>query len=98
MYRISSSYVRTLVDMLEAEGLNTERLCRDAGIDRRLLTQTDAFFSRASAYRLMDLAELESGDPNLGLKAGAHFHPGSFQLVGYVMMSSPNLKEALGMV
>ncbi|OWI91799.1 hypothetical protein CDC19_23475, partial [Pseudomonas aeruginosa] len=95
MYRISSSYVRTLVDMLEAEGLNTERLCRDAGIDRRLLTQTDAFFSRASAYRLMDLAELESGDPNLGLKAGAHFHPGSFQLVGYVMMSSPNLKEAL---
>lgn len=81
--------------MLEAEGLNTERLCRDAGIDRRLLTQTDAFFSRASAYRLMDLAELESGDPNLGLKAGAHFHPGSFQLVGYVMMSSPNLKEAL---
>lgn len=95
MYRISSSYVRTLVDMLEAEGVDVVRLCCEAGIDMHLLAQTDAFFSRASAYRLMDLAELESGNPNLGLKAGAYFHPGSFQLVGYVMMSSPNLKEAL---
>ncbi|MDF3931900.1 AraC family transcriptional regulator [Pseudomonas citronellolis] len=95
MYRISSSYVRMLVDMLQAEGLDEVSLCHKAGIDMSLLTQTEAFFSRASAYRLMELAECASGNPNLGLKAGAHFHPGSFQLVGYVMMSSPNLKQAL---
>lgn len=94
-YRISSSYVGTLVAMLKAEGLDVVRLCGEAGINMRLLAQEDTFFTRASAYRLMELAEQESGNPDLGLKAGAHFHPGSFQLVGYVMMTSPNLKQAL---
>jgi len=95
MYRISSSYVGMLVAMLQAEGLDAVRLCREAGIDMCLLAQEDAFFTRASAYRLMALAELDSDNPNLGLKAAVHFKPGSFQLVGYVMMSSPNLKQAL---
>ncbi|HHJ1881003.1 AraC family transcriptional regulator [Pseudomonas aeruginosa] len=95
MYRISSSYVGMLVAMLQAEGLDAVRLCREAGIDMCLLAQEDAFFTRASAYRLMALAELDSDNPNLGLKAAVHFKPGSFQLVGYVMMSSANLKQAL---
>ena len=53
MYRISSSYVGMLVAMLQAEGLDAVRLCREAGIDMCLLAQEDAFFTRASAYRLM---------------------------------------------
>ena len=71
MYRISSSYVGMLVAMLQAEGLDAVRLCREAGIDMCLLAQEDAFFTRASAYRLMALAELDSDNPNLGLRCRA---------------------------
>lgn len=39
MYRISSSYVGMLVAMLQAEGLDAVRLCREAGIDMCLLAQ-----------------------------------------------------------
>ena len=95
MYKISASFVESLLNTLRGEGLDEKRLCREAGIDMRRLGAADAFFKRNGVYRLMELAALESGNPNLGLKAYAHFLPGSFQLVGYVMMSSPNLKQAL---
>ncbi|CAD5108643.1 AraC family transcriptional regulator [Zestomonas carbonaria] len=95
MYRVSAGGVALLVNMLRAEGLDASRLCREAGLDMGQLGQADAFFRRQDAYRLMELAALESGNPGIGLRAHAHFLPGSFQMVGYVMMSSPNMKVAL---
>ncbi|TBU95387.1 AraC family transcriptional regulator [Phytopseudomonas dryadis] len=95
MYRVSASFAALLLNTFMAEGLDVARLCRDAGLDRQRLQQADAFFRRRTIYRLLELAAVESGNPNIGLKTYAHFLPGSFQLVGYVMMSSPNLKEAL---
>ncbi|HCF6385809.1 AraC family transcriptional regulator [Ectopseudomonas toyotomiensis] len=95
MHRINSGFVAQLVKNLEGEGLDSLRLCRQAGIDAALLKQPDGFVPRADAYRLMMLAQAESGDPDIGLRAYRHFLPGGFQLVGYTMMSSPNLQGAL---
>ncbi|WP_437880941.1 AraC family transcriptional regulator [Pseudomonas sp. LRF_L74] len=95
MYRVSASFAALLVNTFMAEGLDVARLCRDAGLDRQRLQQADGFFRRRTIYRLLELAAIESGNANIGLKSYANFLPGSFHLVSYVMMSSPNLKEAL---
>ncbi len=95
MYRINGGFVAQLVNTLEKEGLDSDSLCRQAGIDPALLGLPDSFMRRADVYRLMALAQVESGDPDIGLRAYRHFLPGGFQLVGYAMMSSPNLKSAL---
>jgi AraC-like DNA-binding protein len=95
MYKDSAGFVSLLVNTLIAEGLDALDLGRRAGLDMQRLDQPDAFFDRLAVYRLLELAAQQSGDPNIGLKTYAHFQPGCFQLVGYVMMSSHNLKEAL---
>ncbi|WP_084307795.1 AraC family transcriptional regulator [Phytopseudomonas flavescens] len=95
MYRVSVGYVALLLNTFEAEGLDVRRLCHEAGLDMQRLTHTEAFFRRRAVYRLLELAVSESANPAIGLRAYAHFLPGSFQLVGYAMMSCRNLQEAL---
>ncbi|MCW4646462.1 AraC family transcriptional regulator [Pseudomonas aeruginosa] len=93
--RVSTGFVSQLTNMLEGEGLDSTRLCWEAGLDAYLLRSPDGFVPRSNVFCLIALAEQASGNPDIGLSACRHFLPGSLQLVGYVMMSSPNLKRAL---
>ncbi|HCF7642387.1 TPA: AraC family transcriptional regulator ligand-binding domain-containing protein, partial [Pseudomonas aeruginosa] len=95
MSRISAGLTAQLVSFLSSENLDTERLCKEVGIAIDELRSSNKFIPRSSALRLMELAEIESGNPDIGLKAYQHFLPGAFQLVGYAMISSANLKDAL---
>ncbi|HBP5515972.1 AraC family transcriptional regulator [Pseudomonas aeruginosa] len=93
--RISTSLTAQLVSILASESLDTERLCKESGIDIEELSSQSKFISRSSFLQLMDLAEIESSNPNIGLKAHHQLLPGAFQLVGYAMISSATLKDAL---
>ncbi|WP_159931217.1 AraC family transcriptional regulator [Oceanicoccus sp. KOV_DT_Chl] len=46
------------------------------------------------------LAELkqQSGDPDIGLKIGRQFQPSGFNILGYLVMASPNIGAALPLV
>ncbi|NBA96611.1 AraC family transcriptional regulator [Pseudomonas sp. R5(2019)] len=95
MYKVSAGYAGVLLNTLSAHGLNVVDLCQAAGLDRELLCQPTASYDRSVIYRLWELAARESEDPDIGFKSYGHVHPGSFQIVGYTMMSSLNLKKAL---
>jgi AraC-like DNA-binding protein len=92
---MSSGYASVLVTTLSAQGLDVASLCQEAGLDISLANKPGAFCERPVVYRLWNLAAQASGDPDIGLKAYGNFHPSSFQIVGYTMMSSLNLKKAL---
>lgn len=94
MYQMSAGYACVLMKMLSARGLDVDRLCQEAGLDRKLAAVPGSFCKRSAIYRLLDLAAQACGDPDIGLRSAKHFHPGMFQTVGYTMMSSPNLKNA----
>ena len=94
MYKMSAGYASVLVNTLSAQGLDLDSLCQEAGLDIKLADLSGSFCERSTIYRLWDLATLISGDPNIGLKAYENLHPGIFQIVGYTMMSSLNLKKA----
>jgi AraC-like DNA-binding protein len=95
MYRISSGYASVLANTFLAQGLDLAALCEEAGLDVGFVNKPGAFCERNVIYRLWDLAAEASNDPNIGLKAYGECHPSSFQIVGYTMMSSSNLKRAL---
>ncbi|KAA0955037.1 AraC family transcriptional regulator [Pseudomonas sp. ANT_H12B] len=95
MYRMSSGYANVLVNTLSAEGLDVANLCQEAGLEMQIANTPGALCERRVIYRLWQLSAQASRDPDIGLKAYGHFHPGSFQIVGYTMMSSLNLKRAL---
>ncbi|EJM55584.1 AraC family transcriptional regulator [Pseudomonas sp. GM48] len=95
MYRMSSGYASMLANTFLAQGLDLAGLCQEAGLDVEFVGRPGAFCERSVIYRLWDLAAQASDDLNIGLKAYGEFHPSSFQIVGYTMMSSSNLKRAL---
>lgn len=95
MSRIGAGLADQLAKILASENLDAERLCKEAGMVASKLKSSSRFVSKSSVLRLMELAELESGNPDIGLKAYQNLLPGAFQLVGYAMASSANLKEAL---
>ncbi|WP_166362139.1 AraC family transcriptional regulator ligand-binding domain-containing protein [Pseudomonas akapageensis] len=95
MYCMSSGYASVLANTLLAQGLDFAGLCEEAGLDVTLVNKPGVFCERSVIYRLWALAAQVSDDPDIGLKAYGKFHPGSFQIVGYTMMSSSNLKRAL---
>ncbi|QAY92507.1 AraC family transcriptional regulator [Pseudomonas sp. ACM7] len=95
MYRMSSGYASMLANTFLAQGLDLAGLCQEAGLDVEFVSKPGAFCERSVIYRLWDLAAQASDDLNIGLKAYGEFHPSSFQIVGYTMMSSSNLKRAL---
>ena len=94
MYKMSAGYARVLVHTLSEQGLDVDHLCQEAGLDVKLTTTPRSFCERSTLYRLWDQAARAAGDPNIGLKTAKNFHPDIFQVVGYTMMSSSNLKQA----
>lgn len=94
MYRVSSGYVGLLIKTLRAEGLDVDGLSAAAGLDLRNLKDSSAFYARKKVYRLVELAS-EQAPSDVGLKVYPSLAPGHMLLVGYVMMSSATLQEAL---
>lgn len=95
MYFINASCTKLLVKTLSAEGLDIALLCQQAGLDTRLLQNEESLFKRQVVYRLLELAAVAADNPDIGLKTYTHSTLGNFHLVGYVMMSSANLQQAL---
>ena len=94
MFTVSVGYARLVEETLRAEGLKVETLLRD-------LELSPDMFNDAAGCRVKDLARLisravvHSNNPDIGLKAYGQVKPGIYDVVGYVMMSSPTLKRAL---
>ncbi|QJD58226.1 AraC family transcriptional regulator [Pseudomonas sp. gcc21] len=94
MYRVSTGYVGLLIRTLKAEGLDVDRLSAEAGLDVRKLKDKNAFYARKKVYRLVEMAAAQV-PADVGLKVYPSLAPGHMLLVGYVMMSSATLQDAL---
>jgi AraC-like DNA-binding protein len=87
----SSSWIRSLVTMLASQGLDAESLLSDVGLSIAWLQDADR---RWPAEKIN--AQERSGNPNIGLAAPELVNPGHYGVVGYAMMSSPDLQTCIG--
>ena len=91
----SSAWVRGVVEMFAAEGVDIDALLRDAGFDRAALDDPIQRFSIDDISVLWELAVARSGKATLGLKRELAATYGKLGVVGYAMMACPTLLAAL---
>ena len=91
----SAAWVRGVVEMFAAEGVDTGALFRDARLDIAQLQNPDGRFSIDDVSVLWELAVQRSGKPTLGLSKALATTYGKLGAVGYAMLASPNLGAAL---
>ena len=88
-------WVKGVAETLKAEGLDVAALFDEAGLDAAALSNPDSRFPTEQVSLLWQLAVVRSGDPAIGLANSNTVKPGSFDVVAYTMMSSPNLLSVL---
>lgn len=91
----SAAWVRGVVDMFQAEGVDIEALLRDAGLRIAKLGDPAARFSIDDVSVLWEMAVARSGKPNLGLSKELARTYGNLGVVRYAMMACPTLLAAL---
>ncbi|MBD9413287.1 AraC family transcriptional regulator [Pseudomonas sp. PDM16] len=88
-----ASWTRALRLQLDALGLDSAALCREAGLDPALTDDANARFPLDATTRLWHLAVAASGDPALGLSTSRHVAPTTFHALGMAVMASSSLRE-----
>jgi AraC-like DNA-binding protein len=84
----------TILRALAARGLDADALAARAGVDRAALGP-DARVPRATLNRLWAVAVEATGDPAFGLEASRHTSQTTFHALGYAVLASVTLKDAL---
>ncbi|PWR19287.1 AraC family transcriptional regulator [Zavarzinia aquatilis] len=93
---VLSAYVATLIETAAAfiPG-GGEALAAAAGIEPALLTRPDAVLPLSAVDRLWQAAAQATGDPAFGIAVGRRVQPGSYSVLGQVMMTAADLGGAL---
>lgn len=88
-----ASWIRVLRKQLDALGLDSAALCREAGLDPARLDDPNARCPLSLSTRLWQLAVAASGDPALGLKTSQYVSATTFHALGYALIASSSLRE-----
>ena len=91
----SAAWVRGVVEMFAAEGVDVGALLRDAGFDAGALDDPYRRFSIDEVSMLWEMAVSRSGKATLGLSKELAATYGKLGVVGHAMMASPTLLAAL---
>ncbi|WP_420995131.1 AraC family transcriptional regulator [Cupriavidus sp. 30B13] len=95
---VSLPYLRTVLDYGEAAGIAPARQLALAGLDPALLDAAAGPATRVPAagyLALLDALARAAGDPLAGLHAGAGFKPRHYAEMGYVVLTTPTVREAI---
>lgn len=84
----------TILRALAARGLDADALAARAGVDPTALGP-DARVARATLNRLWAVAVEATGDPAFGLEVSRHPSQTTFHALGYAVLASETLKDAL---
>lgn len=91
----SSAWMRGVANTLRAEGLDAGALFAELGLSIENLEDPDYRWPTEQASRLWTLAAERSGNPDIGLSNPHLPRPDQYGIVGYAMMSSPDLVTGL---
>jgi AraC-like DNA-binding protein len=91
----SSAWVKGQAGMFASQGLDVAQLFRAVELDIQTLDQPDARFDVEKISELWELAVIRSGNLALGMNPELTARYVNFDLVGFAMLSSANLRSGL---
>lgn len=89
------SMVYPIMKSLVRKGLDTERFCESAAFDAALLRDPEARIQAQELERLMNAAAAYTDDAYFGLNQGLMTDVADMGILGYVMMHSETIADAL---
>jgi AraC-like DNA-binding protein len=92
----SAAWVRGIIESLASAGFDARSICAEAGIDFAALDDPAGRVATERVSRLWQVTVSRAGDPGIVLALAATTRPSKFEVVGYAMMSSANLRTGLG--
>ncbi|TXK52086.1 AraC family transcriptional regulator [Pontibacter qinzhouensis] len=95
IHTLSAPSVSLLLHVFRLKGLDTEALCRQAGLEPVHLQDVNNRVPVQNMQALWAAAIAASGDPDLALHAGEAVNPTSAGVIAYVMMNAATLHESL---
>jgi AraC-like DNA-binding protein len=94
-HSIPAKSVVKILDAASRRGVRPPLACAAADIDLAALADPDHRLPFGRVVRLYDACARLTGDETFGLHVGESSHPAMFDVVGYLMMNSPTVGEAL---
>lgn len=91
----SSAWMRGVAKTFETQGLDAASVFTEAGFSITDLDDPDFRWSTEGASRVWTIATERSGNPDIGLLNPHAPRPDQYGVVGYTMMSSPDLHTGL---
>jgi AraC-like DNA-binding protein len=76
-------------------GIDAAPLYRAAGLDPGLIGKAGVRYPFSRIARLWELAMETTGDPSFGLVVGQHCRPTTMQILGFALLASPTLEQAM---
>lgn len=92
---LPAAYLRLLLELVAAEGIAPEPVLAGTRLRPAQLERPDTRVSSADAARAVANAVRLSGNPGLGLAYGLNTRPTAHGYLGYAVLSSASLREAL---
>lgn len=95
---IANAYVRTLLSVIEAQGVRTHDALLGTRIDTAALDAPNGRIPVEDVHRLWERGLALTRDPLLGLKVAEATKPTTFRVLGLATMSSASLHDALALM
>jgi AraC-like DNA-binding protein len=92
---VLSSWVRVLVDALQANGHDANLALQESGLSAEALKDPSARHPVLAVSQLWERALDLTGDPAFGLRVPRYIRHTTFHALGYAVLASPTLGEAL---
>jgi AraC-like DNA-binding protein len=90
-----NTWAMAIAKALDARGCDSARLFAEAGLDHSVLHDPNGRYPVSKMSRLWKLAVQASNDPCIGLKAAAYVQPATFHGLGFAVLASQTLYDAL---
>jgi AraC-like DNA-binding protein len=94
-HKIEARLATKVVDDLRKRGVNADSLIRDVGLRRADVADPEARIPYAAVLALIEHAASTLGDASYGLRLGAEHEARDNGLLGFVVLNSPTLLDAI---
>ena len=94
-YDVSIGILSQLILYLKHRGIEERPILSACGVDPALTEDPEARIDFAQYVQVEEAAAEAAGDPLFGLHMGEFIEPGHYSIIGYLMMNSRTLGEAM---
>ena len=94
---IGTEYLSQLIELLAQQGITTTQLVQGTGLSARTLQDPQEFISPLQYHKVIENALALSGDPLLGLEHGRRMNISSHGFLGFAILASDTLGQALSL-